>query len=90
VAITSPTGGTVSGASVAVVVTATDDVSVSSVAIWSGTTKLGNASRQADGTWRAVFDSLRYPNGVYGVQAKATDSSGNVGTSAPVTVTVRN
>ena len=73
-----------------VVVTAGDDVGVSSVAIWSGTTKLGNASRQADGTWRATFDSRRYPNGVYGVQAKATDPSGNVGTSAPVTVMVRN
>ena len=39
----------------------TDNVGVSSVAIWSGTTKLGNATRQADGTWRATFDSLVLP-----------------------------
>ena len=79
-----------SGASAVIVVAASDDVSVSSVAIWSGPTKLGNATRQADGTWRATFDSRRYPNGVYGVQAKATDPSGNVGTSALIAVTVRN
>ena len=74
----------------AVTVAASDDVGVSTVALWSGTTKLGNAIRQADGTWYATFDSRRYPNGVYGVQATATDPSGNVGTSAPITVTVRN
>ena len=54
------------------------------------TEHLGNATRQADGTWYATFESRKYPNGAYGVQAKATDLSGNVGTSAPITVTVRN
>ena len=54
------------------------------------TEHLGNATRRADGTWYATFDSRKYPYGAYGVQAKATDPSGNVGTSAPITVTVRN
>jgi len=63
---------------------------VASVELFSGSTKLGNAAKQADGSWRAVFDARRYPNGSYPVQAKAKDPSGNQGTSATITVTVRN
>ena len=73
-----------------VVVSATDDVAVASVSLWAGATRLGNATVQADGSWRAVVDSRRYPNGAYGMTAKATDAAGNVGTSAPVTIVVRN
>ena len=91
VVITSPaSGAAVSGDSVVVTVTASDATGVSSVVIWSGTTKIGSATLQADGTWRATFDSRKYRNGVYGVQAKATDPAGNVGTSAPITLTVAN
>jgi hypothetical protein len=75
---------------VTVVVAASDNVAVTAVALWSGTTKLGNATKQADGSWRAAFDSRRYPNGAYAVTAKANDAAGNVGTSAPITIAVRN
>jgi hypothetical protein len=40
--------------------------------------------------WRSTFDSRRYPNGAYEVTAEAADSVGNIGTSAPIMVTVRN
>jgi hypothetical protein len=73
-----------------VVVSAADNVQVTSVAVWSGTTRLGSAVQQADGTWRASFDSRRYPNGAYAVTAKAADAAGNIGTSAPITVAVSN
>lgn len=41
-------------------------------------------------SWRAVFDSRRYPNGTYPVVARATDAAGNIGSSPTVDLTVRN
>jgi hypothetical protein len=83
-------GRIVSGASVDMVVSAADNVRVVSVALCSGTTRLGSVVQQADGTRRATCDSRRYPNGAYAVTAKAIDAAGNIGTSAPITVAVRN
>ncbi len=70
--------------------TATDDVGVVGVSYWSGSLKLGEAVRRADGAWQLTFDTLRYPNGAYSVVARARDAAGNVGQSAPHTVVIRN
>ncbi|MGC5225250.1 S8 family peptidase [Micromonospora sp. DT81.3] len=88
--ITAPvSGATVSGPST-VIVAATDNVAVTAVSIWSGTGKLFNLVRQSDGTWRATLSSTNYPNGTYPIVAKATDAAGNTGTSATVTIQIRN
>ena len=75
---------------VTVVVTASDNVGVTSVALWSGSTRLGTAAKQADGTWQASLSSRSYPNGTYPVVARATDAAGNVGNSTVINITIRN
>lgn len=88
--ITSPASGSVVTGTSAIVATATDDVAVTAVTFWSGTTKLGAGTKQSDGSWRATFSSRSYPNGTYPVVAKASDAAGNVGTSSVTTITIRN
>jgi len=90
VQITAPASGSTVSGTVTLTSTASDDVGVVSVAYWSGPTRLGSATKQSDGTWRAAFTSRSYPNGTYPVVAKATDAAGNVGTSPAVTLTIRN
>ena len=63
---------------------------MTAVTYWSGATRLGAATRQADGTWQAAFNSRSYPNATYPVVARATDAAGNTGVSAAVSLTIRN
>jgi hypothetical protein len=70
------------------VVSASDNVAVTAVALYSGTTKLGNLTKNADGTWRGTFNAASYPNGNYLVSARATDAAGNVGNSPAISLTV--
>ncbi len=72
------------------VATATDNVGVVSVTYWSGSTRIATAARNAQGEWVASLDSRIYRNGSYVVTARATDAAGNVGTSAAITIVIRN
>lgn len=89
--IVSPAAGaTVSGA-VTLRATATDNVGVTGVTFWSGSTRLGTAIRESStGDWIATVNSRSYPNGTYSVTARATDAAGNTGVSAPRSMTLRN
>jgi hypothetical protein len=90
VSLTSPvSGATVSGL-VTVKAQASDNVGVTAVSFWAGTLLLGDATRQADGTWAAPLDSRKYANMQVSVQAKAVDAAGNKATSAGTTLRILN
>lgn len=86
VAISSPTGGTVSGA-VPVAVSASDNIGVSLVELYVGGSLLA-----ADTTTPYSFswDSRTRPNGSTTLVAKAYDAAGNVASSNTVSVNVSN
>ena len=86
VAITSPTGGTVSGV-VSVSVNASDNVGVTRVDfLVNGATVSTDTSAPYLFTW----NSATVPDGSVTLTAVAYDAAGNSKTSAPVTVTVSN
>jgi subtilisin family serine protease len=85
-AITSPTGGTVSGL-VNVTVNATDNVGVTRVDLRA------NGQAVASDTlapFQFTWDSTKVPNGTATLTAVAYDAAGNAGTSAGVSVNVSN
>src|SRR5258708_4977457 len=87
--ITSPAqGATVSGMSVSVQASASDvDSAVSKVEFYvDGSLKVTDTSSPYTYSW----DTTAYVNGTHTLQTKAYDPSGNVGTSAQVSVTVSN
>ncbi|MDQ1083195.1 MULTISPECIES: S8 family serine peptidase [Microbacterium] len=86
--IVSPaSGSTVSGTGT-LVASASDNVGVTGVSFWAGSTKLGDGVRGSDGQWRTTLDSSKYPKGTYQVRSRATDAAGNVGWSATVTIRI--
>lgn len=88
VSITNPTAGqTVSGAQT-VAASASDNVAVASVQFYLDGVALGTPVTSAP--YAINWDTTLASNGTHVLTAKATDTSGNVGTSSPVTVTVQN
>jgi hypothetical protein len=85
--ITSPADGSVFPWKPTITISATasdPDGTVASVQFLDGTTVLGaDATAPYSYTWRNV------PSGTHTLRARATDNAGVVGTSAPVTITVR-
>jgi hypothetical protein len=75
---------------VTVRVTATDNVAVTGVTMWSGATRLGTLTKQSDGSWGGTLPSRSYPNATYPVHARAVDAAGNTGYSATISLTLRN
>jgi hypothetical protein len=87
VALVAPAGGATLQGPVNLAATATDNVGVTLVEFYSGSTLVGtDASAPYDVAW----NTLAVPNGSYTLTAKAHDARGNVGTSAGVSVTVAN
>lgn len=92
VAFVSPANGaTVSGV-VTAQISASDNVGVTSVGVYAGTRFAGWATSQGNGLWTLAFNtkSGATPNAKYILTARATDAAGNVTTSAPLTVTIKN
>ncbi|WP_196073345.1 S8 family serine peptidase [Nakamurella alba] len=87
--ITAPAANTTVSGTVTLTATATDNVGVTGVSFWVGTTKLGDGT-QSGTTWSAAINSRTFPNGTYSVVAKAKDAAGNTGTSAAVKLIVKN
>jgi hypothetical protein len=85
--ITSPTGGQsfTAPASISISATAADtDGTITKVEFYNGGTKLGeDTTSPYNFTWSSV------PAGSYSLTTKATDNAGNIGTSAPVSVSVQ-
>jgi hypothetical protein len=88
--ITSPISGTsaTTNATALVKVTATDNIAVTGVSLWVGSSKLGDAALAASGSWEYVA-STKGVTGTISLTARAVDSAGNAGVSAPITVRVK-
>ncbi|WP_165759553.1 Ig-like domain-containing protein [Rathayibacter oskolensis] len=84
--ITAPrSGATVSG-STTFIATATDDVAVTAVSFWSGSTRLGNAVQRDGGDWVLVTSARALDARSHTILAKARDAAGNIGSSAAITI----
>jgi len=82
----SPGGSTVSG-TVSVSIAASDNVGVTKVELYLNAALAGtSATSPATFSW----NTTAYPNGSYSLEARAYDAAGNVGTSAPLNVSVQN
>ncbi|KFE62192.1 Ig-like domain-containing protein [Hyalangium minutum] len=85
VAITSPANGSSVFLSTAIQATAADNNAVTQVVFYDGATVIGtDTSAPYSLNWSTLFVS----KGQHTLTARATDSAGNVTTSAPVVVTV--
>jgi RHS repeat-associated protein len=88
VSVTAPAGGAkVSGKTVKVAATATDDRRVETVELFVDGSRIATDS---SAPFEASWDSTLVTNGAHSLTAKATDDAGNVTTSAAVGVTVEN
>lgn len=87
VALTSPSGGTKVSGTVSIAVSASDNVGVSRVEFYANGALL-SASNVAPYSY--LWNTASLSNGSYALSARAYDSAGNVGQSAPITVTVSN
>jgi hypothetical protein len=67
--------------------TATDNVGVTKVVFYRGTTNMGNDTTSP---YTYSWNTVNVPNGTYVLKAKAYDAAGNIGVSSTVTVTVNN
>ena len=88
VSLSAPAAGAiVSGSSVAISATASDNVGVAKVEFFVGSTIIGTDTTSP---YAITWDSTSVADGSVSITAKATDVSGNATTSAARTVTVRN
>jgi hypothetical protein len=88
VSITNPTPGQTISGSVPVAANASDNVAMASVQFFLDGSPLGNPVTTAP--YAVNWDTTTATNGSHTLSAKATDTSGNVGTSTNVAVTVQN
>jgi uncharacterized protein (TIGR03118 family) len=85
--ITSPAANATVTGTVAVTATASDDVGVTEVKFFAGTTAIGTS---ATAPYSVNWNTTTVANGSVTLTAQAQDAAGNVGTSAGVKVTVSN
>lgn len=92
VAFTAPTSGSTVSGFATVTVTATDDVGVTDVGLYIGAKRMFTLTQQSATQWGARIwtKTSATPNGTYTATARAADAAGNVGVSAPITVTIKN
>lgn len=88
VTVTTPTAGTMVTGTIPVAGTASDNTSVSKVEVLVDGTVKGTASGVA--SWTYSLNTTTLTNGTHTIQARATDTSGNTGTSSSVSVTTSN
>lgn len=92
VTLTAPTTAT---GTVTLSSTAQDNVGVTKLEFYNGTTLLGSSSTPAsgtasNGTWQYAWNTTTTPNGTYQLTSKAYDAANNATTSTPVSVSVNN
>jgi len=88
VSIINPTPGQTVSGTTPIAVNASDNVAVASVQFFLDGSPLGNPVTAAP--YAVSWDTTTAANGSHTLSARATDTSGNVGTSANVVVTVQN
>jgi hypothetical protein len=87
VSITAPTAGATVSGTTTISATASDNVGVTSVGFYVGTTLLGS---DTSSPYSYSWATTSYANGAYSLTAKAYDAAGNSKTSTAVSVTVSN
>ncbi|MBI4057555.1 MAG: Ig-like domain-containing protein [Elusimicrobia bacterium] len=91
VAITSPANGDTVSGTISVSISATDDVGVTKVELYKDGSLLGlGAAGLTPNSYTASWNTLLENDGPHNLLAKAYDAAGNIGTSAPVSVNVKN
>jgi len=88
VSITSPTSGSTVSGSIAVSAAASDNVAVAGVQFRLDSQNLG--SEDTTSPYSISWDTTLAANGSHTLTAVARDSSGNLNTSSPITITVTN
>ena len=86
--ITSPTGTSPLSGTVTITATAADNVGVAGVVFLVDGIALGNEDTTSP--YSSTWDTTAAANGTHTLLARARDTAGNLGNSAPVTVTVSN
>jgi hypothetical protein len=87
VSITAPTAGATVSGTTTVSASASDDVGVTRVEFFDGTTLLGT---DTTAPYSLAWSTTGVANGLHTLQARAYDASGKMGQSAQVSVTVSN
>jgi hypothetical protein len=87
VSVTAPAAGATVSGTTTISASASDNVGVTSVDFYVGTTLLGS---DTSSPYSYSWATTSYSNGAYSISAKAKDAANNVGTSASVSVTVSN
>jgi hypothetical protein len=85
--LTLPAPGAVLSGAVTLIATASDNLGVTSVEFWDGSTKLGTATT---GPYSLNWNTTGAANGAHTLRSIAFDAASNSGTSAGVNVTVSN
>jgi hypothetical protein len=88
VSIINPTAGQIISGTIPVAANAMDNVAVASVQFFLDGKPLGNPDTSSP--YAVSWDTTTATNGAHVLSAQATDTSGNVGTSPDVSVTVQN
>lgn len=89
VAITVPVASATLSGTTTLTATATDNVGVTKVEFFDGTTSVG-VSTGTSSPYSFSWNTVGVPNGVHVLTANASDAAGNIKTSAPVGVIVKN
>ncbi len=87
VSLTAPSSGATVSGTITVSATASDNVGVTRVDFYAGSTLIGNDTTSP---YSISWDTTTIANGTYSVYARAYDAAGNFGTSNSATVTVNN
>jgi subtilisin family serine protease len=87
--ITAPTNGATISGSATLSATATDNVGVTKVSFYRGTTLI-DTDTTASPSYAITWDTTTVPDGTYSLTAKAYDVAGNIGTTSAINVTVKN
>ena len=91
VSLTAPANGATVSGTVAVSATATDNVGVTRVEFYRGTTLLGTDTTATGGNQYSVnWNTTQSTNGPHSITARAYDAANNIATSQPRNVTVNN
>jgi len=85
--VTSPTNGATVSGSITISANASDNVAVTNVEFYRGTTLIGS---DATSPYSVSWDTTTVANGSYSLTSKAFDAAGNNATSIAVSVTVSN
>jgi large repetitive protein len=88
--LTAPTGGVTVSGSITLSATATDNVGVTKVEFYAGSTLLGTGTNSSGTTWQFSWNTSTVPNGSYSLTAKAYDAANYSGVSSARSFTVRN